>query len=81
MQPRTKLRLGDVLVEHKIISEAQLQAALKEQKKSGHKLGRALIALGYISEEQLMAFLSRQLQVPFIDLKHLPTIDLPSPTL
>ena len=70
MQPRTKLRLGDVLVEHKIISETQLQTALKEQKKSGHKLGRALIALGYISEEQLMEFLSRQLQVPFIDLKH-----------
>ncbi len=70
MIPRKKLRIGDLLVDHKVISEAQLQAALAEQKKGGRKLGRTLIELGYLSEEQLLEFLSRQLQVPFIDLKH-----------
>ena len=70
MQPRKKIRIGDLLVEHKIISENQLQAALGEQKKSGRKLGRTLIELGFITEDQLLEFLSRQLQVPFIDLKH-----------
>lgn len=70
MIPKKKIRIGDLLVEHKIISEAQLQNALTEQKKSGLKLGRTLIALGYLSEDQLMEFLSRQLQIPFIDLKH-----------
>jgi MSHA biogenesis protein MshE len=70
MIPRKKIRIGDLLVEHKIISEGQLTQALAEQKKSGHKLGRTLIELGFISEEQLLQFLSRQLQVPFIDLKH-----------
>ena len=70
MIPRKKIRIGDLLVEHKIISEGQLTQALGEQKKSGHKLGRTLIELGFLSEEQLLQFLSRQLQLPFIDLKH-----------
>ena len=68
--PRKKIRIGDLLVENKIISENQLMSALAEQKKSGHKLGRALIALGYVTEEQMLDFLSRQLQIPYIDLKH-----------
>ncbi|MFU8837661.1 MAG: GspE/PulE family protein [Thiohalomonadaceae bacterium] len=70
MIPRKKIRIGDLLVEHKIISEAQLGQALTEQKRSGHKLGRTLIELSIISEDQLLQFLSRQLQLPFIDLKH-----------
>jgi MSHA biogenesis protein MshE len=70
MIPRKKIRIGDLLVEHKIVSETQLHNALAEQKKTGHKLGRTLVALGYISEDQLLDFLSRQLQLPFIDLKH-----------
>ena len=70
MNPRKKIRIGDLLVEHKVISEVQLQGALAEQKKTGHKLGRALIALGYVAEDQFLEFLSRQLQIPFIDLRH-----------
>ncbi len=70
MIPRKKIRIGDLLVEHKVISEGQLHAALAEQKKSGRKLGRTLIEQGFISEDQLLEFLSRQLQLPFIDLKH-----------
>jgi MSHA biogenesis protein MshE len=70
MIPRKKIRIGDLLVEHKVVSESQLQNALVEQQKSGHKLGRTLVALGYISEDQLLDFLSRQLKLPFIDLKH-----------
>ncbi|HKK06563.1 MAG TPA: GspE/PulE family protein [Gammaproteobacteria bacterium] len=70
MIPRKKVRIGDLLVQHKVISEQQLSTALADQKKSGRKLGRVLIENGYITEEQLLEFLSRQLQVPFIDLKH-----------
>ncbi len=70
MIPKKKLRIGDLLVEHKVISENQLQTALSEQKKAGRKLGRMLIDLGFLSEDQLLEFLSRQLQVPFIDLHH-----------
>jgi len=64
-----KIRIGDLLIEHKIISQEQLTAALADQKKSGRKLGRVLIENGYLTEDQLLDFLSRQLNVPYIELK------------
>jgi len=63
-----RIRLGDLLVENKLISESQLQIALAEQKKSGRKLGRVLIENGYLREDALLNLLSTQLQLPFIDL-------------
>ena len=67
---RQKIRLGDLLVQHKMISERQLEDALNEQKRSGHKLGRVLVQLGHVSEDDLLNFLGRQLGIPVIDLKH-----------
>jgi len=64
-----KIRIGDLLIEHKIISQEQLNTALADQKKSGRKLGRVLIESGYLTEDQLLDFLARQLNIPYIDLK------------
>ncbi len=64
-----KIRIGDLLVEQKIISEAQLQTALADQKRSGRKLGRVLIDNGFIQEEALLQLLSQQLDMPFVNLK------------
>jgi MSHA biogenesis protein MshE len=64
-----KIRIGDLLIEHKIISQEQLTAALADQKKSGRKLGRVLIENGYLTEDQLLDFLARQLNIVHIDLK------------
>ena len=69
-QRRQKVRLGDLLVQEKVISEAQLQTALAEQKKSGRKLGRVFIELGLASEEQILHVLSSQLNIPFVDIRH-----------
>ena len=63
-----KIRLGDLLVQNGIISEEQLMTALAEQKRCGRKLGKMLVELKYVDEHQLLEFLSRQLQIPFIDL-------------
>ncbi len=68
--PKKRIRIGDLLVDHKLISKGQLSAALADQKSSGRKLGQVLIENNYISEEKFLSFLSRQLDVPFIDLKH-----------
>ncbi|MFL6622691.1 MAG: GspE/PulE family protein [Sulfurifustis sp.] len=67
-RPR-KIRIGDLLIADKVISQDQLNAALAEQKKTGRKLGRVLIENGHLTEDQLLAFLSQQLQVPHIDLR------------
>src|SRR5438876_6656714 len=73
-QPQQKLgqsfnrRLGDLLVADGLLTPAQLQKALGEQKGSTEKLGSVLIKLGFINEEQLIGFLSRQYGVPSIPL-------------
>src|SRR6058998_3198560 len=64
-------RLGDLLVAAGLLTPAQLQKALGEQKGSTEKLGSVLIKLGFINEEQLIGFLSRQYGVPSITLAQL----------
>jgi MSHA biogenesis protein MshE len=66
---RRKIRLGDLLVNHQVISAEQLQQALAEQKRTGNKLGRTLIELGFLSEERLLDTLSSQLNIPQINLR------------
>ncbi len=68
MKIRLRKRLGDLLVEEGIIDESQLDKALQAQKSTGQKLGAALIELGFLSEQQMLSFLSQQLNVPLIDL-------------
>jgi MSHA biogenesis protein MshE len=64
-----KARLGEFLVQQKLLSMEQLQNALAEQKKSGRRLGRVLIEQKLLTEEQITLTLSRQLNIPFVDLK------------
>ncbi len=65
-----KIRLGEILLQQKLLTEDKLKSALDEQKRSGRKLGRIFIDAGYVTEEQIGSALARQLQVPFINLKH-----------
>ncbi|MBT1451690.1 Flp pilus assembly complex ATPase component TadA [Glaciecola sp. XM2] len=66
--PRAKLRLGDLLVQNKLIDDGQLQEALQEQRKTGRKLGATLIAMKLVTEMQLLQLLSEHLKVVLIDL-------------
>src|SRR3954447_12283072 len=67
-----KVRLGQILVQHKWLSEAQLQLALDEQKRNGRKLGRICIDNGFVTEEQVSSALAKQLNVPYVSLKFHP---------
>jgi MSHA biogenesis protein MshE len=71
---RKKVRLGELLVEQKIISESQLTTALGEQKRTGRKLGRVLTDLGLVEESRLHEVLAQHLQIPFVDVRQL-TLD------
>ncbi|SDH35978.1 MSHA biogenesis protein MshE [Vibrio xiamenensis] len=68
MQIKLRKRLGDLLVEEGIITEAQVEQALSAQSATGTKLGATLIELGFLTEQQMLTFLSQQLDVPLIDL-------------
>jgi len=64
-------RLGELLVEGGLITPAQLQSAITHQKIARGRLGSNLVALGYISEEVLMDFLSHQTGVPQLDVRNI----------
>lgn len=70
MKPNERKKLGDLLVEAKIISEATLQTAL-QQKDRDEKLGDYLVHHGYITEQQLIEVLEYQLRIPHVNLNQL----------
>ncbi|MBA4289682.1 MAG: MSHA biogenesis protein MshE [Pseudomonas sp.] len=65
-----KVRLGDLLIQAGLLSDAQLQLALQEQKRTGAKLGRTVVDMGFVEEVRLLTALSEQMKIPFIDLRH-----------
>jgi MSHA biogenesis protein MshE len=64
-----KIRVGDLLVQERVITAEQLDYALKEQKISGGKLGKTLVNLGFVDEQVLLSILSKQLDIPFVEIK------------
>lgn len=63
-----RIKLGDLLVRANVISDAQLTAALTEQRKSGSRLGETLVMMGTLTEDLLVKALSKQLGIPRADL-------------
>lgn len=61
-------KLGQILLTSSIITDEQLKQALGVQKKEGGRLGTNLVKLGFVTEEKLVAFLSKQYGVPAINL-------------
>jgi type IV pilus assembly protein PilB len=64
------VRLGELLLKENVITPPQLQEALSHQKINGGKLGKALVTLGYVKDDDITALLSRQYGVPSINLDH-----------
>ncbi|MES2325329.1 MAG: GspE/PulE family protein [Pseudomonadota bacterium] len=64
-----KVRLGEILVNQKLLSDDQLTLALQDQKRTGRKLGRVFVESGFVTEEQISGALAKQLDIPYINLK------------
>jgi len=61
--------LGQMLIEAGLITEEQLEIALREQKRTGEKLGEVLLRMGFVTREDILKVLSRQWGISYIDLK------------
>lgn len=59
-------KVGDILVDEGLISQAQLETALEEQKRLGGRLGEVLIKLGYVTEEQSITGIGKQLGITYV---------------
>lgn len=58
--------IGDLLIDLGVINGGDLKEGLKLQKKSGLRLGEALIKLGKLTRDQMEWVLSKQLDIPFV---------------
>jgi twitching motility protein PilT len=63
-----KPKIGELLLQHKLIDSHQLKEALKIQSQKGGQIGSILIELGYVSTENLLDFLGKQLGIPTTNL-------------
>lgn len=61
-------RLGDMLLEGGLITRGQLEEGLAEKDRQKCFLGQALVRLGYLSQDELIAFLVKQCKIPHINL-------------
>jgi len=63
-------KLGEILLKENLLTPDQLKQALEHQKANGGRLGNSLVRLGFMSDEEVMAILSRQYGVPSINLDY-----------
>lgn len=62
-------RLGELLIERKLITPPQLEQALKLQQQEGGLLGQILVRLGFTTEEAVAQALTAQFGFPYLPLK------------
>ena len=58
--------LGAILAESEMITPADIEQALAEQRRTGVRIGEALVNLGIVSAEDVRWGLAQQLNIPFV---------------
>ena len=66
-----RIRLGESLVESGLITQAQLDEALRRRLTTGERIGEALVGLGFISERDLLRTLAADADIPFLEAREL----------
>jgi len=66
-KPKKRKRLGEMLVESGLTTKEQVEKALEHSRKNGIRLGKALIRMNVLEEEDIIKVLSEQLNIPYVD--------------
>ena len=66
--PSTTDRLSQLLIKNNIINEEQLAQAVERRKQTGSSLGRVLLEMGLVKENQLAEVIAHELGLEYIDL-------------
>jgi general secretion pathway protein E len=76
------MRLGEILIERKLITTEDLDRALElQQERGGEKLGKILVDLGFIAMRDVLSALAEQLEVPLIAIEGPPATSPETETL
>jgi len=65
---RRRMPMGQILVQAGLLSEAQLERALQEQKQTGERLGRVILSMGLASQDDIARAIAKQLSIDFVNL-------------
>jgi general secretion pathway protein E len=68
------MRLGEILIQRKLITAEDLERALELQKERGDKIGKTLVDMGFIAMRDVLAALSEQLDVPLVSIDSPPFV-------
>src|SRR5580693_7317445 len=68
------MRLGEILIQRKLLEAEDVERALELQKERGDKLGKILIDMGFIAQRDLLSALSDQLGVPLVAVDQPPPV-------
>ncbi|MDA8122036.1 MAG: ATPase, T2SS/T4P/T4SS family [Deltaproteobacteria bacterium] len=66
--PAKRKLLGERLIESGLITPDQLELALREQKRTGERIGEILINLGFVTQELISSALASEAGVTFVQL-------------
>src|ERR1700723_3612962 len=79
---RAIMRLGEILLERKLITGEDLDRALELQReRPGEKIGKILVDLGFIAMRDVLSALAEQLQVPLLQIDAAPATSPETETL
>jgi len=70
MNLKAKALIGEILIEDGLLTKAQLEEALAQQKEKGGLIGTILIEKKFVNEEALVSALGKQFKIPYIPLKN-----------
>lgn len=63
----TRKKIGEVLVETKIINQQQLEQAISFQKGKNKRIGKIFVELGFATEKQIAEALANALSIPLVN--------------
>ncbi len=69
------MRLGEMLIERRLIEPEDLERALEIQKERGEKIGKILVDSGFIAMRDVLAALADQLSIPLVAIEAPPPAD------
>src|SRR5947199_9590472 len=75
------MRLGEILMERRLLTLEDLDRALELQKERGEKIGKILIDLGFVAARDVLSALSEQLNLPLVTLQDPPPVSPETETL
>src|SRR5258708_19528220 len=75
------MRLGEILIQRRLITGEDLDRALEIQRERGDKLGKILVDLGFVALRDVLTALAEQLQVPLLIVDGPPAVSPETETL